>query len=195
MACLEDQPTEDTDEELCAALAAGDQTALGLLYDRHGTLAYSVAVRITASRETAEDVVQQSFVKLWMAPDRFVHQRGAFRPWLLQVVRNMAIDQVRRAGAQPRLPSAMSFEMGSCTPAGDPFDEVARRATAAAVRGAVDRLPAGQREVVEMAYFGGRSLPEIAAGTSLPVTTVKGRMRLALEKMRRHLLASEHAAA
>lgn len=184
-----------SDEQLCYRLADLDQQALAQLYDRHGRQAFALAVRITRSREAAEDIVQMSFIKLWRAPRLYSPDRGSFRGWFLRIVSNLAIDQVRKDATQQRLGSAISEQIEADHPVADPFEEVARRLGSAAVHRAMGSLPRPQRQVLELAYFKDRSLPEIAALTSLPVTTIKGRMRLALQKMRLEIAQPSHRTA
>lgn len=184
---------EVSDEQLCSQLADLDQEALARLHDRHGSQAFARAMRITRSREAAEDIVQMSFIKLWRAPRLYSRDRGSFRGWFLKIVSNLAIDQVRKEATRQRLGSAISDQLQAEDTGADPFEEVARRLNSAAVHRAMGSLPRPQREVLELAYFKDRSLPEIATLTSLPVTTIKGRMRLALQKMRFEVSDAGHA--
>ncbi|MEP7104578.1 MAG: sigma-70 family RNA polymerase sigma factor [Chloroflexota bacterium] len=178
---------DTTDEVLCARLAGGDQNALAGLYDRHGAPAFGVAVRITRSREAAEDIVQVAFLKLWRAPRLYSRARGSFRGWFIRLVINLALDDLRRDASRQRLGAAIGRELGTAEPVADPHDEVEARLGAAALGNAIRRLSEAQRQVLELAFFGGQTLPEIAAYTALPVTTVKGRMRLALARLRSEL--------
>ena len=178
---------DPTDEVLCSRLADGDQDALASLYDRHGHQAFGVAVRITRSREAAEDIVQGAFLKLWRAPRLYSRARGSFRGWFIRLVINLALDELRRDASRQRLGVAIKWELRTAAPVADPHGEVEARLAATALGSAMGRLSEAQRQVVELAFFGGQTLPEIAAHTALPVTTVKGRMRLALARMRSEL--------
>jgi RNA polymerase sigma-70 factor (ECF subfamily) len=186
------QPTPDTlrdlaDEELVHVVRAGDAVAFEVLYERHSTAAFSLAFRMTGSRAAAEDVVQESFLSLWRSNARYDRARGSVRTWILGIVHHRAIDALRRSiphdsrrasdeGIQER------FEAPERTDV-----EVARRAEADEVRDALGALPADQSRVIELAYFGGFSHTEIADMLDTPVGTVKGRMRLGLQKMRDQL--------
>jgi RNA polymerase sigma-70 factor (ECF subfamily) len=178
-----------SDAELVRALAERDTSALASLYDRYGGLAYSVAFRVLGDSGLAEDTVQECFVKLWSSAAAFDPKRGSPRTWLLTMVRNRAIDKLRGRSSR----SAREIDIDTVEPApaepgaSDPWNEVAFAAEQRAVRDALARLPVEQRQAVELAYFGGYSQREIAEMTKVPLSTVKGRMRLALEKLHSYL--------
>jgi RNA polymerase sigma-70 factor (ECF subfamily) len=181
--------TEASDADLAALLAAGEVGALAEIYDRYGALAYSVALRVLKDAGRAEDVVQECFLKLWQGASSFDAARGTLRGWLLSSVRNRAIDQLRgRAGHQRQELDLADFEDLTAAGAGaDPWREVSAAMEREAVRAALERLPREQREAVELAYFGGYTYGEIAELAKVPVSTIKGRMRLALEKLHSYL--------
>jgi len=165
-----------------------DAGAFEVFYDRHGAAAYSLAYRIVGERAAAEDVTQEAFVSIWRSGGRFDRARGSVRSWTLGIVRNRAIDLLRtRSSRTPKL----GFDDEAALeqrPSGDLTDQEAlRRETAEEVRGALGALPGEQSKVIELAYFGGFSQSEIAEMLSLPLGTVKGRMRLGLEKIRGRL--------
>ena len=176
------------DEELMPLVGRKDPEAFEVLYDRHGGAAYSLAYRIVGDRAAAEEVTQEAFISVWRSGARFDAARGSVRSWLLSVVRNRAIDFLRsRAGKAPKL----TFDDDSVLeqrPAVERTEEEAlRRETAGELRGAIGKLPGEQSKVIELAYFGGFSHSEIAQMLNLPMGTVKGRMRLGLEKIRGEL--------
>jgi RNA polymerase sigma-70 factor (ECF subfamily) len=173
------------DRDLAAALAAGDQAALAELYDRYGGLAYSVALRILGDSGTAEDCVQDAFLKLWRGSSAFDAGRGSLRTWLVAAVRNRSIDLLRGRAAHERQELQLMPDVGSHD--SGPEEEAAASVERAAVRAALADLPAEQRRTVELAYFGGYTQGEIAEITGVPLSTVKGRMRLALEKLASYL--------
>jgi RNA polymerase sigma-70 factor, ECF subfamily len=162
-----------------------DGRAFEVLYDRHGGAAYSLAYRIVGDRGMAEDVTQEAFLSIWRSKARYDRARGSVRSWVLGIVRNRAIDALRRGGAKaPRLDRDDEALLES-RPAEDQTDsEAIRRETSRELRGALSSLPAEQSRVIELAYFGGFSHAEIAEMVGLPLGTVKGRMRLGLEKIR-----------
>ena len=173
------------DEELMAHVDRKDPLAFEVLYDRHGGAAYSLAYRIVGDRNGAEDVAQEAFLSIWRSNARFDRARGSVRSWVLSVVRNRAIDALRRGGSRaPKLDQDDDAVL-EARPGGEMTeDEAIRRETSRELRGALDSLPDDQSKVIELAYFGGFSHSEIAEMLSMPLGTVKGRMRLGLEKIR-----------
>jgi RNA polymerase sigma-70 factor (ECF subfamily) len=162
-----------------------DPSAFELVYDRHGGPAYSLAYRIVGDRGTAEDVTQEAFLSLWRSGAKYDRARGSVRTWLLGVVRNRAIDALRREAT--RAPT-VELELERLPDQG-PYTELTdaealRQEAAREVRSALRVLPADQLKVIELAYFGGLSHSEIAEALGMPLGTVKGRMRLAMEKIR-----------
>jgi RNA polymerase sigma-70 factor (ECF subfamily) len=175
------------DEELMPLIGEKDAEAFEVFYDRHSDIAYSLAYRIVGERGAAEDVTQEAFVSIWRSGARYDLARGSVRSWTLGIVRNRAIDALRgKAGRARKL--TFDDSVLEQRESGDSTDEEAlRRETAGEVRGALDELPGEQSKVIELAYFGGFSQSEIATMLSLPLGTVKGRMRLGLEKIRGRL--------
>jgi RNA polymerase sigma-70 factor (ECF subfamily) len=173
------------DEELMAVVDRKDPAAFEVLYDRHGGAAFSLAYRIVGDRTTAEDVAQEAFLSIWRSNARFDRARGSVRSWVLGVVRNRAIDALRRGGAQaPRL-DADDDGVLEARPAEERTEgEALRRETAGEIKAALGELPEDQSQVIQLAYFGGFSHSEIAEMLGMPLGTVKGRMRLGLEKIR-----------
>ena len=175
------------DPDLVAQLASGSHEALAELYDRYGGIAYSVAFRVLGDRGRAEDVVQEAFLKIWNHAASFDVRRGSLRAWLLTSVRNRSIDYLRGRGAHERQELELQPALAEVGPRSDPWREVSLALERSAVREAMGSLPAEQRRAVELAYFAGYSNREIADMTSVPLSTVKGRMRLALEKLSSYL--------
>jgi RNA polymerase sigma-70 factor, ECF subfamily len=173
------------DEDLMTLVERKDPVAFELLYDRHGGAAYSLAHRIVGDAQGAEDVTQEAFLSIWRSGARFDPARGSVRSWTLGVVRNRSIDALRRqSGRAPKLDLDDDAALAA-QPAGELTDaEVIRRDTATRVRGALRDLPEEQSEAIGLAYFGGFTHSEIAQILSMPLGTVKGRMRLGLEKIR-----------
>ncbi len=175
------------DEEVMHLVQRGDPRAFELLYDRHGGAAYSLAYRMVGAQAPAEDVVQESLLSIWRSRLRYDPTRGSVRTWILGIVHNRAIDALRRSSLHDRRRETLDvvherFEARERTDV-----EVARREEARYVRGALDTLPTEQRQTIELAYFGGFTHSQIAEMLDEPVGTVKGRMRLGLDKMRRQL--------
>ena len=165
----------------------GDPRAFELLYDRHGGAAFSLAYRMTGNRTSAEDVAQEAFLSIWRSRLRYQPERGSVRTWVLGIVHNRAIDGLRRSMVHDRRrSSAEGIEERHEAPERTEV-EVARREEARHVQGALDTLPEDQRRTIELAYFGGFSQSQIADMLDTPIGTVKGRMRLGLEKLRQQL--------
>lgn len=173
------------DEELMAFVDAKQPDAFEVIYDRHGGPAFSLAYRIVGERVAAEDVVQEAFLSIWRSNARFDRARGSVRSWVLGVVRNRAIDSLRRGGAgAPHLNHDDDAALDARESDVRTDTEVIRSETAAVLRAAVDELPDDQSKVIQLSYFGGFSHSEIAEMLGMPLGTVKGRMRLGLEKIR-----------
>ena len=181
------QPGRDllmlADEELMQLVHDGNTRAFEVIVDRHADAAFSLAYRMCGRRAMAEDVVQEAFLSLWRSGARYDRGRGSVRSWVLSVVHNRGIDAFRRESvrtsrdvqddtAAERVPAAQLTDV-----------EVARRDEARQVRDALGELPPDQRQVIELAFFGGFSHTQIAEMLKLPAGTVKGRMRLGLTKM------------
>jgi RNA polymerase sigma-70 factor, ECF subfamily len=180
------------DEELMEMISGGDETALETLYGRYGGPAYSLALRIVRDEGAAEEVVQDAFVSVWNRADTYDPQSGRLYSWLLAIVRNRAIDELRkpstvRRNAQ-RTELKESFEGAvSETSEGVGAEAAWIGETREIVRREIGNLPDEQREVIELAYLKGLSQREISEKTGTPLGTVKTRTRLALEKLRRSL--------
>ena len=182
------------DEELMELVAAGEMRAFEVVFDRHAGAGYSLALRMCGRRALAEDIVQEAFLSLWRSGTGYDRARGSVRSWVLSAVHNRAVDALRRAGAKAGR-DIHDDGVAERLPARETTDvEVERRDEARRVRGALDELPADQRQVIELAYFGGLSHTQIAQMLELPPGTVKGRMRLGLSKMRSSLGEAERVA-
>ena len=173
------------DEDLMPLVAREDPLAFEVFYDRHAGAAYSLAYRIVGSRTAAEDVTQEALLSIWRSGARYDRARGSVRAWTLGIVRNRAIDSLRRSsGSAPKLDLDDDAVLESQTSAELTDSEAIRRETSRKVRGALRELPHEQGEVIGLAYFGGFTHAEIASMLGMPLGTVKGRMRLGLEKIR-----------
>jgi RNA polymerase sigma factor (sigma-70 family) len=177
------------DLELHRRLVAGDRDAFDRLYRRYSPTAYGIAYRLTGQQLLAQDVVHDAFLALWRAPEAFDAARGAFRSFFLSLVHHRAVDTIRR---EERI-RARQDRAANLEPAADedPADEVvdddfvARRRLE--VRDALADLSADQRQVLEMAYFEGRTQVRIAEELGIPLGTVKTRTFAALRKLRANL--------
>lgn len=175
------------DEDLMHYTGESESRAFALIYDRHSGAAYSLAYRILGSRGAAEDAVQEAFLTVWRSRSRYMPERGSVRTWVLAISHRRSIDVLRRNVVHLRRQQAAS-EAEDRHLEGDGTEvEVVRREEAREVRAALEELPSAQRKVVELAYFGGFTHREIAGMLEEPMGTVKGRMRLGLQKLRMQL--------
>jgi len=179
--------TELDDEELMQRLAYRDLWAFRALYDRYGNLVYSAALRVLRDPQVAEDMVQEIFFRIWRKPDSYVAQRGRFATWLTSVTRNRAVDEIRSRGRRFRYETASPEEQERELPAPDTNDPALTAELADQRRlilAALAQIPAEQRQIIELAYFGGLTQQEIAERLSQPLGTVKTRIRLGMQKLR-----------
>jgi RNA polymerase sigma-70 factor, ECF subfamily len=175
------------DEDLMQLLRKGDPRAFEAVYERHSGAAFSLAYRMVGRGIVAEDVVQEAFLSIWRSGARYERARGSVRTWVLGIVHHRAIDQLRRSSVHDKR-RASDEGIEERIESGERTDvEVARRDEAETIRSAMETLPPEQSHVIELAYFGGFTHTEIADILETPVGTVKGRMRLGLEKLRDRL--------
>jgi RNA polymerase sigma-70 factor, ECF subfamily len=174
------------DEELMQLVAASDADAFEVVLERHADAAVSLAYRMCGRRSIAEDVAQESFLAMWRSGARYDRTRGSVRTWTLGIVHNRAIDALRQTGVLERRRSDDGLQDSLEAPERTD-DQALINAASHKVRGALDELPSEQRQVIELAYFGGFTHTEIASMLDTPVGTVKGRMRLGLQKLRSQL--------
>jgi RNA polymerase sigma-70 factor (ECF subfamily) len=172
------------DEDLMQLVRDGEARAFEVIFDRHAQRAFSLAYRMCGRRAMAEDVVQEAFLSLWRSGARYDPARGSVRSWVLSVVHNRAIDAFRREAVKESRDVSDDRVMERTPSLQLTHAEVERLDDAQHVRGALGELPAEQRQVIELAYFGGFTHSQIAETLGLPAGTVKGRMRLGLTKMR-----------
>jgi RNA polymerase sigma-70 factor (ECF subfamily) len=181
-------PDERDDAELVQLVAANDMDALQALYERYGSIVFGMAQRILGDRQLAEECTQDVFVALWRSAAKYEPKRAQVSTWLIGIAKYRAIDLVRRRSARPADPYAEIWQGGESP---DSADLVAAGDQAQRVAAAVAELPPPQREALTLAYFEGLSHSEIADRLSVPLGTVKGRIRLALDRLRE--LAPEFA--
>ena len=175
------------DEEAMQLVGDGNPRAFELIFDRHGGAAFSLAYRMVGNRVAAEDVVQEAFLSIWRSRMRYDRSRGSVRTWVLGIVHNRTIDALRRGATHDRRQETLDG-VAERHEAPERTDvEAARREEARSVRTALDTLPDDQRRTIELAYFGGFTHSQIAELLDQPIGTVKGRMRLGLDKLKRQL--------
>ncbi len=175
------------DEELMRRLFRKDKRAFEAIFDRYGDLVYSTSLRVLRDAHLAQDVSQEIFVRLWRKPESYVAERGRFLTWLISVTRNRAVDEIRSRGRRLRHETASPEEQEREIPAGeanDPALNAQLAEQARTVRAALTELPPEQRQVIELAYFGGLTQQEISDRLDQPLGTVKTRIRLGMQKLR-----------
>jgi RNA polymerase sigma-70 factor (ECF subfamily) len=179
--------SEEADADLVAAVAGGEQAALGEIYRRFAGAVWAVARRVCNDRAMAEDVSQTVFVDLWQRPGRYDPERGRLRPWLVAQAHARAVDAVRSETARTR----RQEREGQLAPTSEPDVEAAVHAAALGddLRRAVDALDSDERAAIMLSYFGGRTYRETAELLGAPEGTVKTRIRRGLIGLRRTLEA------
>ena len=175
--------TRVPDPALVLRIVNRDELALAEVYDRYGSLVYAVALRVLRDGPAAEEVLQDTFHRLWSIAARFDPARGSLPAWLAVTARHRAIDYLRQRRPANE-PEAVDVEIHL------PFDleeQISRNGLMDHVRGALGRLPDAQRNLVELAYFQGMTHTELARSTGEPLGTVKTRLRAALASLRKEL--------
>ncbi|GAC1584000.1 MAG: sigma-70 family RNA polymerase sigma factor [Candidatus Dormibacteria bacterium] len=179
----------EADAEIVVPLREGRPEAIEVMYERYAGLAYGLALRIVGDPGRAEDVVQEVLVSVWRKPDSYDPSRGSFRTWLMTLVRNRSIDSLRGHWRRQGGDVELGDDLQDLSGRSDPWPAVALSLERDVVRDALSALPEDQRKCVEMAHYGGFSHSEIAGKLGLPLGTVKGRLRLAMDKMHTFLTA------
>ncbi|HEV7761150.1 MAG TPA: sigma-70 family RNA polymerase sigma factor [Acidimicrobiales bacterium] len=174
-----------SDPALVAAVVRREEPALAEVYRRYGSAVWALARRVTNDAQAAEEVSQTVFLNLWTTPERFDPQRGSLRSWLLAQAHGRAVDLVRSEAARRR---RQTREAELAVPASAEVETAVHAAALAEdVRRAVEGLPAGEREAILLAYFGGHTYRETAQLLGQPEGTVKSRIRSGLQNLRRTL--------
>ena len=175
---------EAEDDALLAGMAAGDRAAGATFVRRHAAAVTGVAYHVVRDRALAEDIAQETFLRVWRAAPTYDPRRGSARSWLLSISRNAAIDSARVRRAAPLSPDVLTDLLSGQSMAAHSDDGLMAEADAAEVRRALDRLPEEQRRAVLLAAVAGRSGAEISELEGVPLGTAKTRIRAALTRMR-----------
>lgn len=180
-----------SDIDLLRAIIARDADAFMALYDRYHRMAFGLAYRMLDDPSRAEEAVQDAFMQVWNRASSFdFNKSGNVRGWVMTIVHHRAIDLHRRHGRHDSQSVSLDDHLDLRSKA-DTWADVSRTLTQEEMREAMDTLPEEQRRTIELAYFGGLSQSEIAQREDMPLGTVKGRMRLGLNKLRTVLTSFE----
>src|SRR5215208_1241842 len=171
------------DEDLISMVEASDSEAFATLYDRHSRAAFSLAYRMIGDRQAAEDLAQDAFLKVWRGAGSYRAERGSVRTWILSIVHNRGIDQLRSHASRRRTQERVEASAPRSQPS-EAFAETWRNSQRDQLREALNTLPAEQLKILELVYFSGYTHVEISELVDVPLGTMKGRMRLGLKKMR-----------
>lgn len=184
-----------TDEELAAQIARGESQALESLYDRYASLVLGISLKIVGDRAVAEDVLQETFWRVWTRAASYQSQRGTLSAWLFTIARNLALDAYRRSSVRPPPLAEVDNYDSLIEQAPDPNTDIVAQSILLLqqkqIRDVVATLPLVQRQVIEMAYFYGMTRQEIAEVTGEALGTIHTRARLALQKLREQLRNEE----
>jgi RNA polymerase sigma-70 factor, ECF subfamily len=171
------------DEDLISLVEAADAEAFATLYDRHSRAAFSLAYRMMGERQASEDLTQDAFLKVWRGASSYRADRGSVRTWILSIVHNRGIDQIRSQASRRRTQDKVEASAPRSQPS-EAFAETLRNSQRDQVREALNTLPPEQLKILKLAYFSGYTHVEISDLLGLPLGTVKGRLRLGLKKIR-----------
>jgi RNA polymerase sigma-70 factor (ECF subfamily) len=188
---LPDELTRLADEDLLMLVERGEADAFEVIYERHCKVAFSLAFRLLGDRQAAEDLVQDAFLAVWRGAASYASNRGSVRTWMLSIVHNRGVDRLRTAAAVSRRQDALEQVELRRPDEPDAATLGIESVMASEVRDELGSLPQEQHEVLKLAYYGGFTHHEIADMLKLPLGTVKSRMRLGLERLRRGMGAAE----
>jgi RNA polymerase sigma-70 factor (ECF subfamily) len=175
------------DAQLLALIARGENWALSEIYDRYTWLVFSLALKILNDRASAEEIVQQVFTKVWRSARDYRVERGKFSTWLMSITHHQCIDELRRRRVRPVAQPGDEELLYELVSDDDPAQAVQYTFELARIREALQQIPAEQRIVIELAFWGGLTHQEIAMYCHSPLGTVKTRLRLGMQRLRRLL--------
>jgi RNA polymerase sigma factor (sigma-70 family) len=162
-------------------LLAGEDAALGEVYDQYSSFVYGLAQRVIGDPRAAEDVSQEVFLYIWEHPEAFDPTRGGMRTWLGTLAHRRSVDYIRREEARRRRTQREASRRAIAIP---DVEEMATAIVAAErVRAALDVLPREQRQAIQLAYFEGKTYRQVAEVLGIPEGTAKSRLRLGLRRI------------
>ena len=183
---------EPTDEYLISAICKGEESAIEVLYERYHRYAYSLAYRILRDPVASEDIVQDAFLSIWRKASSYQAQNGSVQSWIQAIVRHRAIDKIRASAHREYQWTPLQADNEQDPPDEQPdvWEQTWQSEQHRIILEVMVQIPSEQRMVIELAYFGGLTHAEISEQCHIPLGTVKGRMRLGLQKMK-SLLAEQ----
>ena len=175
-----------SDEQLMQRVQQGERDALEQLYDRHAPVVLGVLFNIVGNRAVAEELLQETFWRVWERADNFDSQKGRFITWMFSIARRLAIDTLRRWKSRPQSDESVRSQdvLHRMPSESDVVANVSRNMERDAVRAALDALSAEQRIIIELSYFKGKTRKQIAQVLEIPLGTVHTRARLGLRRLR-----------
>jgi RNA polymerase sigma-70 factor (ECF subfamily) len=180
---MELAPQDDYDRELMGRVSAGSQESFGELYDRYCDRAYTVARFVCRDDGRAQEAVQEGFLSVWNSRASYRPEQGTVRAWLLTVIRFRAID-IARANSKHASQPVSEDQLEGLSSVSDPLESAIKCEDARTLQASLAMLPDAQAEVITLAFYGQLTHTEIATQLGLPPGTVKGRMRLGMQKLR-----------
>jgi len=177
---------QESDRTLIQQIGAGDPKVLSILYDRYKTLVFSLAIKITGSHETAEDITLDVFTQIWKNADQYHSEKGSVKGWIASIARYRSIDTLRRSKVRSDInrPQWSDVQLEALPSNDNPGEALELEERRHKVSGAIAKLPEDQQKVLAMAYFKGYSHRQISAALDEPLGTIKTRIRLGLQKLR-----------
>ncbi len=177
--------SEPTDEELISAICKGEETAIEVLYERYHRYTYSLAYRILRDPAASEDIVQDAFLSIWRKASSYQAQNGSVPSWIQAIVRHRAIDKIRASAHRDYQWTPLQADNEQDPPSEQPdvWEQAWQSEQHRIICEVMVQIPREQRMVIELAFFGGLTHAEISEQCQIPLGTVKGRMRLGLQKM------------
>ena len=177
---------EPADEQLISAICKGEESAIEALYDRYHRYTYALAYRILRDPLASEDIVQDAFLSIWRKAPSYQAQNGSVQNWIQAIVRNKAIDKIRASAHRDYQWTPLQADNEQDPPGEEPdvWEQAWQSEQHRIIREVMEQIPSEQRMVIDLAYFGGLTHAEIAEQCQIPLGTVKGRMRLGLQKMK-----------